>query len=84
MKSQTLKLKDAIAKRIKELKEEKGLTQYQIFKKSGLPQSTISTIMNANTKTVEMSTIYQVCIGFDIEISDFFDCNYLKLENLED
>ena len=79
-----MKLKDAISKRIKEILKEKGITQYELFKQTGVPQSTISTILNAEIKTVKMSTIYEICSGLQIELSDFFNCDYLKIENLED
>lgn len=77
-------MKKAIAKRIKELLKEKNMTQYELFKATGVPQSTISTILNAETKTVKLSTIYEICCGFNIELSDFFACEYLKLDNLDD
>ncbi len=77
-------LKEAVAKRIKEIIKEKDITQYQLFKCSGVPQSTISTILNSETKTVKLSSIYDICSGFNIELSDFFDCNYLKLKNIDD
>ena len=79
-----MKLKEAVAKRIKEIMKEKDITQYQLFKCSGVPQSTISTILNSETKTVKLSSIYDICSGLNIELSDFFDCNYLKLKNLDD
>ena len=79
-----MKLKDAIAKRIKEIIKEKGITQYQLFKQSGVPQSTISTILNSETKSVKISTIFEICDGLNIELSEFFDCNYMKRNNLED
>lgn len=79
-----MKLKDAIARRIKDIINAKGITQYELFKQTGVPQSTISTILNAETKTVKLSTIYEICTGLGIELSVFFDCDYLKMENLED
>lgn len=79
-----MKLKDAVAKRIKEIIKEKGITQYELFKRTGVPQSTISTILNAETKTVKLSTIYEICSGLEIELSEFFNCSYLSIENLDD
>lgn len=79
-----MKLKDAIAKRIKEIIKEKGITQYQLFKQSGVPQSTISTILNSETKSVKISTIFEICDGLNIELSEFFDCDYMKTNNLDD
>lgn len=79
-----MKLKDAVAKRIKEIIKEKGITQYELFKMTGVPQSTISTILKNETKTVKFSTIYEICSGLEIEFLDFFNCEYLKLENITD
>ncbi len=77
-------LKVAIAKRIKELLNKNGITQYELYKRSGVPQSTISTILNSEIKTVRLSTLYDICSGLNIELSTFFDCDYLKLNCLED
>lgn len=77
-------LKKAIAERIKGIIKEKNMTQYELFKRTGVPQSTISTILKAETKTVKLSTIYEICSGLEIELSEFFDCPSLKLNNLDD
>lgn len=77
-------LKLAIVKRIKELLNKNNMTQYELYKRAGVPQSTISTILNAEIKTVRLSTLYDICSGLNIELSTFFDCDYLKMENLED
>lgn len=79
-----MKLVKAVSKRLKEILMEKGITQYELFKMSGVPQSTISTIINADIKTVKLSTIYEICSGLNIEIYDFFNADYLKIENLDD
>ena len=79
-----MKLKEAFAKRLREILEERGLTQYALFKLTGVPQSTISTIFNADTKSISLSTIYDICSGLNIEFSTFFDCEILKLENIDE
>lgn len=79
-----MKLKDAIAKRIKEILKANNISQYELYKKSGVPQSTISTILNSEIKTVKLSTIYEICSGLRIELAYFFDSDYLKMENLDD
>jgi transcriptional regulator with XRE-family HTH domain len=78
-----MKLKDAVAKRLKELLEEKKITQYALSKISKVPQSTISTILNGNIKTVKLSTVFELCVGLNIEISEFFSKDYLKAKNIE-
>ncbi len=77
-------LKEAVAKRIRELIKENNLNQYKLSKLSGVAESTISTILNADTKTIKLSTIYELCAGLGIELHEFFNCNYLNLENLDD
>lgn len=79
-----MELKQAVAKRLKNILGELGITQYELYKRSGVPQSTISTILNSNIKTVKLSTIYEICSGIGMELSDFFDINFFKLENIND
>ena len=79
-----MKLKDAFIKRLKSILKERGLTQYALFKLSGVPQSTISTILNSETKSISLRTIYEICSGLNIELSDLFDDEILKLENIDD
>lgn len=79
-----MKLQEAIAKRIKNILIERNLTQYQLYKLSGIPQSTISTLLKAETQTVKLSTIYDICSGLQIELSQFFNNNLFQLNNLYD
>ena len=64
--------------------KDRNLTGYALFKMTGVPQSTISTLINGETKTINLSTIYEICSGLNIELSEFFDVKNMKLENLED
>lgn len=77
-------LKNSVAKRIKEILKKNNLTQYELYKCSGVPQSTISTILNSNTKTINLQTLYEICAGLNIEFSEFFECEYLKFRNIDD
>ncbi|MBQ8444094.1 MAG: helix-turn-helix transcriptional regulator [Clostridia bacterium] len=79
-----MKLVKAYAKRLKEILKEKNLNQYKLSKCSGVPQSTISTVLKGEIKTIKLSTIYDICAGLNIEFKDFFDCDYLSLDNIED
>ncbi|MBQ7880787.1 MAG: helix-turn-helix transcriptional regulator [Clostridia bacterium] len=77
-------LTDAIIKRIKELmKQKNNMTQYQLCKASGLSQSTLSTILTKQVKTIHFITLFDICFGLNIELTDFFNCDYLKFENVE-
>ena len=73
-----------VSKRLKEILRSRNMTQYALFKASGVPQSTISTILKGEINTIKLSTIYDICSGLNIEFTEFFDCKYLKLDNIED
>lgn len=79
-----MKLTKAISIRIKELLKTKKLTQYRLSQLSGVPQSTISVILKGELQTIKLSTIYAICFGLELELSEFFDYDKLKIENIED
>jgi len=79
-----MQLNSAISKRIKELCKEQGLTQYALSQKSGVPQSTLSTIINCTFPSMKMRIIYEICEGFEITLKDFFDSPLFYRENIMD
>ena len=79
-----MKLNEAVPRRIKELCKEKGYTQYALSMKSGVPQSTLSTILNCNFDSMKIRIIYEVCEGLEISVKDFFDSPLFERENLID
>ncbi len=77
-------LNEAISKRIKELCKERNMTQYSLSIKSGVPQSTLSTIINCAFPSMKVRIIYEICEGLEISIKDFFDSPLFDRENLID
>ncbi len=77
-------LNAAIAKRIVELCEERKMTQYQLAMKSGVPQSTLSTVLKCKFPSMKMRIIYEICEGFEITLFDFFNSPLFERENLID
>ena len=77
-------LNQIISKRIKTLMKERGLTQYALSMKSGVPQSTISTILNCTFDSMKLRIIYELCEGLEISLSDFFDSPLFERENIID
>lgn len=61
-----------------------SMTQYQLYKKSGVPQSTLSTILNCSYPSVKIRIIYEICEGFEISLEDFFDSPLFERENIDD
>ena len=68
-----MKLNEAVSKRITELCKQRRMSQYALSLKSGVPQSTLSTIINCTFPSVKLRIIYEVCEGFEIAIGEFFD-----------
>ena len=79
-----MQLNEAVSKRITELLEENGMTQYQLFLKSGVPQSTLSTVMNCTFPSVKMRIIYEICEGLEIGLDEFFDSPLFSRDNISD
>lgn len=79
-----MQLNQAVSKRIQELCKERNMTQYQLSMKSGVPQSTLSTIMSCSFPSMKMRIIYEICEGFEITLKDFFDSSLFTRENLID
>ncbi len=79
-----MQLNQAVSKRIKELCNDRNMTQYQLSMKSGVPQSTLSTIINCSFSSMKMRIIYEICEGFEITLKDFFDSPLFSRENLTD
>lgn len=78
-----LRLNEAVSKRVLELLEEQNITQYQLFKRTGLPKSTISSIVNCLHPSVKLRIIHEMCQGFGIGIAEFFDSALFDEDNLE-
>ncbi len=79
-----MKLNEAVAHRIKELCKEHGITQYQLYLKTGVPQSTLSTIMKCAYPSMKLRIIYEICDGLEINLKDFFDSDVFNRENIEE
>ena len=78
-----MQLKEAISARLSELLNERGMTQYQLYMKSGVPKSTIGNVINCSYDSVKLRIIHEMCQGFEINISDFFDSPLFEESNLE-
>ena len=79
-----MKINQAVSERIKELCNERKITQYGLYMKSGVPQSTLSTITNCTFESMKLRIIYEICEGFEISLEEFFNSPLFSRENLED
>ena len=78
-----MQLNEAISARLTELLNERGMTQYQLYMKSGVPKSTIGNVINCSYDSVKLRIIHEMCQGFEINISDFFNSPLFEESNLE-
>ena len=60
-----------VLSRITQLRLERGWTEYELAKRSGMAQSTISTWYRAD-KTPSLASLENICHGFEIFLSRFF------------
>lgn len=78
-----MKLNQAISLRLQELLKERGMTQYQLFAKSGVPKSTIHNLIQCSYDSVKLRIIHELCQGFGISISEFFQSPLFEEVNLD-
>ena len=78
-----MQLNKAVSMRLEELLKERGMTQYQLYIKSGVPKSTIGNVMNCSYDSVKLRIIHELCQGLDIDISEFFRSPLFAEDNLE-
>ena len=78
-----MKLNEAVSRRTNELLAERGMTQYQLYMKTGVPKSTISNVMNCSYDSVRLRIIHEMCQGLGISITEFFESPLFDENNLE-
>lgn len=77
-------LSEALSIRLIELMQERNLTQYRLFKLSGVAQTTIGDIRLKRNKTVSILIIHELAQGLGISLYDFFDSPLFKGDNITD
>lgn len=60
-----------VHKRLRQLLNERGWTEYRLSKKCGLSESTLDNIFRRNTMP-SITTLETICNGFGITLSQFF------------
>ncbi|MBE6932608.1 MAG: helix-turn-helix transcriptional regulator [Ruminococcaceae bacterium] len=64
--------REVIANRIRELCKERGITPNGISNLSAVPQATVKSILNGESKNPGTVTIKKLCDGFEITLGEFF------------
>lgn len=72
---------EAVAFRINELCQQKGFTPNGIAIHSAVPQGTLKSILNGESKNPGITSIKKLCDGFGITLGEFFSTP--EFDNLE-
>ena len=78
-----MKLNQANSERLTELLNERQMTQYQLFMKSGVPKSTIGNVINCSYDSVKLRIIHEMCQGLELDIPEFFNSPLFAENNLD-
>ena len=73
--------KEAVAKRILELCSKQNISINALANISGVPPSTIYSMLNEKSQNPGIVSLKKICDGLDISIREFFDSQLF--ENLE-
>lgn len=65
--------KGAVAARIVELCEKKGMAVNALANSAGIPPSTVYSLLNEKSKNPGIVTIKKLCDGLEISLREFFD-----------
>ena len=70
------KIDDAVRNRITELLAEQKRTISDVSLAGGLTPSTLYDFMRRDTAHIQLNTLKQVCMGFEIKMTEFFNRDY--------
>lgn len=66
-------LGEAVAIRIEELCDERGISINRLALLSGLTQSTVDSILKGKSQNPQLATLIRISRGLDMSISEFLD-----------
>lgn len=67
--------KEAVAMRILDLCEQRGIAVNALAAVSGVSPSTVYSMLNEKSQNPGVVSIKKLCDGLDISIREFFDCD---------
>lgn len=77
-----MNISQAVAKRIKELLEQKQMSQYKLEHLACLSHETVKSIMKGKAKGVNLKTIIAIADGFGMTASEFLKSDLFLYDNL--
>lgn len=78
-----MQLNEAVSLRLAELLNERKMTQYRLYTRTGVTRGTISNIILCRNKALNLRILHELCQGLDINLGDFFQSPLFDNENLD-
>ncbi len=76
-------LSDAVSKRIREILNEKNMTQYRLEQNAGISHSTMNCFLNARYKSCNLTTVVLIIRALGMTIAEFFDDPIFESDDLK-
>ena len=68
-----MNIQEAIKLRILNLCHSKNITLNKLATLSGMPQSTVSSLIDGSSQNPKILTIVRICFGLDMTLHEFFN-----------
>ena len=68
-----MQLSNAIRKRIKYFLKLNKTNLWGLYKRTGIPMSTLASFMRGDRELLTLKTLLHICEGFNITLKEFFD-----------
>ena len=76
--------KEAVAKRILELCDERKMAVNALANIAGISPSTIYSMLNYKSQNPGVVSLHKICYGFDITLREFFDSDIFDDVEIDD
>lgn len=70
--------KEAVARRILELCQQRNLAVNALASSAGVPPSTVYSMLNEKSQNPGVVSLKKLCDGLDISLREFFDCDLFE------
>lgn len=79
-----MKISEATNKRIQELRKERRMSEYALIYQTGMPPSTVKSILRGKSTNPGIVNIAKIAEGFGLSIREFYDCDMFDHLESED
>lgn len=78
-----MKPNKAVALKTSKLLDNNNMPKYKLVSKSGITKSALRYMFNEVNQDVHLSKIIKICKAFNVELKDFFNEEYFKIDNFD-